>query len=436
MSKRLAAVPDVSWALLDQAIVSGASFLTGILIARFLGLDELGRFVLASVALFLAQNLQGALVTGPMLTVGSAWNPAERNRYLGAVLIHQGAFSLIASISAWLALHLLDALDPAWGLSDLAAPVAWVVGAGTASDMLRHYFYSVGRSRASFLLDLLRYGLQIIILLTLFGAGWIGVAGTLHVMAMTATASFALAWMVTLRPDYCHRTLADVGEKHAGLARWMFATASVGATREAVVNIAVGACLGLQDLGLLRAAQQVVLAVNVPLQGLGKLAQAGASRAYAEQSYSGLDRFMWSFVARYASAIAIVLCLVSVASEPLIVAVYGPAAMSGAWVLSAYALVMILHTGREAIGIRLRAMRRPALEFYGGMSGAVVSMIAIVPLITGLGLAGMLLGEALFTSTALGVTLYLAMSRATASREADVSDETAGMRDSRRATSS
>ena len=37
----------VNWALADQTMVSGVNFLTGILLARYLGVEEFGRFTLA-----------------------------------------------------------------------------------------------------------------------------------------------------------------------------------------------------------------------------------------------------------------------------------------------------------------------------------------------------------------------------------------------------
>ena len=38
---------QVNWALVDQAFVSGCNFLTGILLARYLGIEEFGSYVLA-----------------------------------------------------------------------------------------------------------------------------------------------------------------------------------------------------------------------------------------------------------------------------------------------------------------------------------------------------------------------------------------------------
>ena len=46
-ARLLARYSHVNWALADQTMVSGVNFLTGILLARHLGIEEFGRFTLA-----------------------------------------------------------------------------------------------------------------------------------------------------------------------------------------------------------------------------------------------------------------------------------------------------------------------------------------------------------------------------------------------------
>ena len=46
-TRQLGRYRHINWALADQGVVSGINFLTGIMLARFLGLEEFGRFTLA-----------------------------------------------------------------------------------------------------------------------------------------------------------------------------------------------------------------------------------------------------------------------------------------------------------------------------------------------------------------------------------------------------
>ncbi len=48
----------LNWALADQTMVSGVNFMTGILIARYLGVTEFGRFTLVWMAVLFVNSLQ------------------------------------------------------------------------------------------------------------------------------------------------------------------------------------------------------------------------------------------------------------------------------------------------------------------------------------------------------------------------------------------
>src|SRR3546814_5922862 len=79
------------FAFIDQVVASGGNFVTAILLARALGIYELGRFALAWMLLELVATLQYAAVIQPMLNIGPKHADAERRRYDQAVMAQQAA---------------------------------------------------------------------------------------------------------------------------------------------------------------------------------------------------------------------------------------------------------------------------------------------------------------------------------------------------------
>lgn len=71
----------LNWALADQATVSGANFITGILLARYLGLEEFGRFTLAWMVVLFVNSLQNAVVVAPMMNIGPQQSPVKNLQY-------------------------------------------------------------------------------------------------------------------------------------------------------------------------------------------------------------------------------------------------------------------------------------------------------------------------------------------------------------------
>src|SRR3974390_3213150 len=57
--------------LVDQAIVSGSNFITGVILVRGLGLVEFGRFTIAYAILLLANSVQLSFISSPMITLAA-----------------------------------------------------------------------------------------------------------------------------------------------------------------------------------------------------------------------------------------------------------------------------------------------------------------------------------------------------------------------------
>ncbi len=112
----------VNWALGDQALISGVNFLTGIMLARFLGLEDFGRFTLAWMAVQFVNAILFALVSAPMLNIGPKQEAADRPAYYGAVLIQQVCFAALASALLWALASTAGTVFPDWRAGELALP--------------------------------------------------------------------------------------------------------------------------------------------------------------------------------------------------------------------------------------------------------------------------------------------------------------------------
>ena len=67
--QKLKAYSSTILALTDQAVVSGSNFLIGIVLARVLGIDDYGLFVLLWMMVLFGKSINQAFVTRPMMTL-------------------------------------------------------------------------------------------------------------------------------------------------------------------------------------------------------------------------------------------------------------------------------------------------------------------------------------------------------------------------------
>ena len=149
-------------------MVSGTNFITGIVLARYLGLDEFGIFALAWIAVLLLSNLQLAFVISPMMSIGPKQADQEAPAYYGAALINQLFFSGISFLLLFFGATVSGVLFPQWQIQHIAFPLALVAFSIQMQDFMRRYFFTNSRPRYAFANDAISYLGQLAILVWLF----------------------------------------------------------------------------------------------------------------------------------------------------------------------------------------------------------------------------------------------------------------------------
>ena len=124
VARLLTRYSHVNWALADQAMVSGVNFLTAILLARYLGIEEFGRFTLAWMVVLFAASIQHAAINSPMMSTGPKQSTAERPAYYGAVVAQQIVVSVFIFFAVFSGVRLSDVFFPEWRVEGLALPLA------------------------------------------------------------------------------------------------------------------------------------------------------------------------------------------------------------------------------------------------------------------------------------------------------------------------
>ena len=91
-----------NWAFLDQSVVSGSNFIIGILLARFLGPEAFGVFVLLQSVMLYVNSFQGALIFQPMMSAAPQLVEQERSKYLQGVFAMQLILGLMLGLAVTL----------------------------------------------------------------------------------------------------------------------------------------------------------------------------------------------------------------------------------------------------------------------------------------------------------------------------------------------
>ena len=156
---------DLNWALIDQVMVSGSNFLSGILLARYLGIEEFGRFSLAWLGLLFFLGLQNAAIIAPMMSLGPKQGMSERQMYYSTVMVQQTCFAAVLALFIWIVFVIGGPQVPEWGLETLAVPLICALLTSQFHNFLRRLFFTQMRGFTAIVCDIIRYPGQTLIII-------------------------------------------------------------------------------------------------------------------------------------------------------------------------------------------------------------------------------------------------------------------------------
>ncbi|MEL6714671.1 MAG: hypothetical protein AAFP86_12895, partial [Planctomycetota bacterium] len=249
-------------AVLAQGVASGGGFLTTLVLARTLGLEDFGRVALVLLGAGFAAGLVQALGVQPFLSLG------ERARRPGRAAALVAVTAAVALLAAAVAL----AAAPAW-VGASALPAALAVGARAAAPAARALSFGTGRRALAVGVDaLVGFGG---LAAALAAARFLGpgVDAALLGLGIGAALACGLALVSTVGRSASPRR-AELEPRRVGAAlrrswrtgRWLALTQALSWLGTGSVHVAAAGALGPASVGALRAAQALVGAAGVLLQ--------------------------------------------------------------------------------------------------------------------------------------------------------------------------
>ncbi|MBK8189613.1 MAG: oligosaccharide flippase family protein [Vampirovibrionales bacterium] len=405
----------LNWTLLDQGLVSGVNFLTGIVLARCLGLEAFGRFSAVWLAISLAATLQMAMILAPMMSIGPQQNADDEPAYYGAALLQQLIAALIGFILLGLGAEALGRYAPQWGLTGLGLPIALTLVTCQLQEFLRRYFFTLRRYQAAFINDVLSYGSQA----ALLGA-WIfapqafggpSLEAALWIIAATSglAAAVGLASLTPMKIE--EEFFWPAFRRNWRSARWLSGSAVLQWMSGSTLILAAGWWLGPAAVGALKAAQNIVGVAHILFNAFSnfipvRLASLLRHRGAAAMSISLRRTTLLGAVGTLA-----LLAPAIVAPNALMTLFYGADFGQYAGVVIGFALTYGLAFFAQQLTFALRAMEEARPIFLGYLVTAAASVALAWPLIHLMGLNGVAVGLVLLAGLNLA-TLWAGYRRA------------------------
>ena len=406
----------VNWALADQAMVSGVNFLTGILLARYLGIEEFGRFTLAWMVVLFAASIQHAAINSPMMSIGSQQEEEDAPAYYGAVFAQQAVFAALSFVLVFAGATAAARWFPQWKIDGLALPLAAAAAAYQTQDFLRRYFFTRGRASTAFAADAICYLGQLALLVWLFFAftGMDSRYALWAIAAVAAVATLCAAFLVEpLR--WVPEVARSVTRRHGGFSKWLILSTLMQWTSAQLFFIAAGVLLGAAAVGALRAAQNLMGVTHILFMGLENIVPVRAAQHFQRGGVKALKGYLRRVSWTGGLVTAFVAVAFAVAPGFWLDLFYGGSYAGYGYVVQWFAAVYILIFMGVPLRAGLRGLEHTRSIFSAYFWASLFSLAAIYPLIHWFELYGVMAGL-LITQVIIQATLWLAFRSKTAER--------------------
>lgn len=278
------------WALIDQALVSAATFAVGILLARALDPEGLASYSLAISTVLCLASVHRALVAQPLNILGAQESHGQRLRRYRNMLRLQTwmlpAMAVVVLAAGW-------AFFPIPGLMLGAALYA---GVFALHDLIRRYHYTDGQIHNAVPGDVLGYGGQGALLLLLVVMAWpVSASGAFWYLMLPLVVS--AIWMHGLIRNSGQGAADGLGPKehlvqHWGNARWVVLSQLVWIGASQLIPFQLAAYAQPQDVAAYHAANALMNALNVFRLTLGNYLPGRSARVFAQGGAEALRRYL------------------------------------------------------------------------------------------------------------------------------------------------
>ncbi len=377
--------------ILDQLIVSGSNFLTGVLLVRGLGLVDFGRFTIAYTLLLLANNIQLSFISSPMLSLGALCGTKEETRrYVRGMFGVQLAFAAVAMVLAVVSAAIFLLLRPQYGDWNSILAFAASIVMYLLQDWLRRYYFVIGKAAASIWNDAISYLGQLVVLAGLFFTHRLTVNTALWAIAVTSGAAFGFG-AVLERLGWEGTWVRQAWQRSRGFSRDLaIASQLQWFVYQGAMLVGAGV-LGAQAAGGVRATQNVVGPVNIAFQAMENLVPLRAGEEMRRNGIAGVSRFLFRFGRTGFFLLLGVFAILALFSRDFLAFFYGRQVAVYAGILNLQMLYFLLAWPIRQFTYLFRTVTATPAILWASLVAAVASMAVIYPCVHGFGALGIML---------------------------------------------
>ncbi len=390
----------------DQALVSGLNFLSGVVLARYLGLEGFGIYSIAWLGVLIASSINQPFIISPMQTLSGKKSAEDQKAYLQTLVFKQLFFAAIMGFLAFMAVIIMSLVLDKWKVQSIILAFPLAVFSFLLQDFFRRYFFVIGKPLKSLLIDAIAYGG---VLLSAFMIHFVRDMDAQFVLLLTAVfflyASLLGLWSLD-QLRFNRQLIRAAILDHWNFSKWLTATAVLQWFSGNLFIIAAGAIIGPVAVGATRMAQNIVGITHVLFLAMENIIPVRAAAHLSAGGNRRMFRYLRDFTLRMGFLTLSLLALIAFFSKQIILLFYGPEFSAYRGMLLGFCgLYVVIFLGYP-LRYAIRTLENTRLIFISFIASSIFSVLTAYPIIKSFGLSGVLLGLLMTQLISLGIYFF------------------------------
>ncbi len=392
--------------LIDQGLVSGTSFTTGILLTRFLGLETYGAFILLWMVVIFGLSIAQALITKPLMSLEPKMDSVSSDKYLSALHGFQLGLSFLVILLSIIGLSILSLFGPFKEI-DILSIVGLSIATGLiiAYDYYRKYFFLKNDLISPLITDAILTVLQLGGIIVLYFIGLLNIPNFLLMTSFNYLIVCSIGYAKNIKPTLKKEAVSKVIEEHYNFSKWLLGTVIAQWLGGNFFILCAGGILGVAAVGAVRIAQNVIGLTHVIFLAMENVVPISAAKAFKDGGRKKLFFFLKSISFQIGWVVMTILILISIFSPWILSLLYGEEFAAHSYILIGFCVIYLLVYIGYPLRFALRTLELTKPIFIAYVLGAIFSVIAAVPMLNYWGIYGLLIG--LFATQLITQLVYV-----------------------------
>ncbi len=368
-----------TWALLDQAVNSGAGFALNLLLAMWLAPSEYGAFAVGFAIFLVLSGLHNAILIEPVSILG----PSRHSERLGPYLRRQVVLHFLLTLPTSITVAAIGATLQA--SASTASVGRCLVGLGVALPplllfwTLRRFQYVISTPAVA-VAGAVTYSAILLglILAARMGGALTPAAGFLAMGIAGLLASAVLRVPATPSAEARGRealpALRSLLHEQWSYGRWMIAASLLSAAGLQLYSVICAATVGLAAAGTLRAMELLMLPMAQGITAIATLALPRLAADHGRGDLAGFSRLGHVISASLVAAALLYEMVLILWHRDLERLLFGGRFAQASWLIPVLGLIPILTAASAGFTLMLKAAQLPSHYLVGGI---VVSAVGL-----------------------------------------------------------